>query len=96
MTHEPVFASRGRNDLCAMTHSYVCYDSFMCVSRFIHKHRAITLACVCHKIFIFAPLRNNVRAMTREPVFASHGRNGPCAMTYPYMCQEPSICESQF
>jgi len=38
--------------MCVMTHSYVCHDSFICVSWLIHMC-VMTHSYVCHDSFIF-------------------------------------------
>jgi len=53
--------------MCAMTHSYVCHDSFICVPWFIHMC-AMTHSYVCHDSFICVPWFIHMCAMTHSYV----------------------------
>jgi len=47
-------AEAGTIDLCAMSHSYVCHDAFMCVPWCIHMC-AMAHSCVCHDSIMCVP-----------------------------------------
>jgi len=81
--------------MCAMTHSYVCHDSFVCVPWLIHT-RAMTHSYLWHDSFIRAPWIVHMDAITRSYVCYGAFTCVPwlvhtCALTHSYLCPDSFI-----
>jgi len=76
--------SQSLSFMCAMTHSYVCHDSFICVPWLNHLC-AMTHSYLCHDWCIYVPWLIHVWAMSHSYVIRELWLNHMWAMTHSHV-----------